>query len=133
MIWLVISNYKYGVVSNKYGEYGKCEPRIMRHLEQSDTRPCYNNGNLHFSNIVKQWHIVCGFRVEFHTQVDVSERRCGVLERLSISLCLSRCTQPRTLSPSRDSMDYVQENVARGQTRNVITSGNDRYVAAIVG
>jgi len=30
-------------------------------------------------------------------------------------------------------MDYVQENVARGQTRNVITSGNDRYVAAIVG
>lgn len=32
-----------------------------------------------------------------------------------------------------DSKDYAQEYVARGQIRNVITSGNDRYIAAIVG
>lgn len=40
-------------------------------------------------------------------------------------------TQART--SSWDSKDYVQENVARGQTENVIMSGNDRYIAAIVG
>jgi len=81
-----------------------------------------NNGILHadFAN------------VKFHTLVDVSERTWGVLGRLSISLRLSAvgCTQART--SSWDSKDYVQENVARGQTRNVITSSNDRYIAAIV-
>lgn len=35
--------------------------------------------------------------------------------------------------PSGDSQDYVQENMARGQKRNVVTAGNDRYGRAIVG